>query len=118
MALVFVYYTRRRGCSVRSLMDFGDVMRAARKGDVREMSKRAEEVSEDDNTLAKYLTKLKIVVALYQIIGSMDAVMPQVPFPEALSFVFTFTRFFNLSLLSMLPLECFESVNYFHGVLR
>lgn len=77
------------------------------------MSKRAEEVSEDDNTLAKYFTKLKIVVALYQIIGSMDAVMPQVPFPEALSFVFTFTRFFNLSLLSMLPLECFESVNYF-----
>ena len=94
-------------------MDFADVMRAARKGDVREMSKRAEEVSEDDNTLAKYFTKLKIVIALYQIIGSMDAVMPQVPFPEALSFVFTFTRFFNLSLLSMLPLECFESVNYF-----
>ena len=51
VVLAFAWYLRRHGCSVRKMMDYGEVLGAARKGDLRGASKKAEELSEenDDN---------------------------------------------------------------------
>ena len=59
------------------------------------------------------MTKLKIVIATYQIVTSITWTLPQVRFPAAFDRVLELFSFVNLSLISFAKPECFGSFHYF-----
>ena len=58
------------------------------------------------------MTKLKIVIATYQIVTSITWTLPQVRFPAAFDRVLDLFSFVNLSLISFAKPECFGSFRY------
>ncbi|KAH8067289.1 calcium ion binding protein [Aureococcus anophagefferens] len=59
------------------------------------------------------VTKLKIVIATYQIVTSITWTLPQVRFPAAFDRMLKLFSFVNLSLISFAKPECFGSFRYF-----
>ncbi|KAH8049874.1 sulfotransferase [Aureococcus anophagefferens] len=110
---VVTWYVRKRGCSARSLMELRQVSKTT--------SRHKQQAFEDDDDgtgafITKYLTKIKILIGLYQIIGSTQWTLPQVPFPDILDAPFNVSRFFVLDVMSALPLDCFRRVNFFESL--
>ena len=65
---------------------------------------------------AKYVTKIKIVMGLYQIIGSMTWQLPQIPFPDIMQAPISFSNYFSFDVFSVIPLECYGSVSFFNSM--
>ncbi|KAH8063311.1 hypothetical protein JL722_2476 [Aureococcus anophagefferens] len=65
---------------------------------------------------AKYITKIKIVMGLYQIIGSMTWQLPQIPFPDIMQAPISFSNYFSFDVFSVIPLECYGSVSFFNSM--
>ncbi|KAH8062471.1 hypothetical protein JL722_3389 [Aureococcus anophagefferens] len=118
---VAVWWVRRHGdCSMRKMSEYADVVNAARKGKAGEalvaLGEKEKEDDDGSSMLTKYLTKIKILMGLYQIIGSTQWSLPQVPFPAFLAAPFSISSFFNLNILSALPLDCFRRVTFFESL--
>ena len=65
-----------------------------------------------------FISKAKIVLGLYQIIGSMQWSLPAVLFPKLLQAPFSIiANWFNFSVLSIVPVECFRRVSYYDSLL-
>ena len=80
---------------------------------------RASAKSDDGEaaTHGRVMTKVKIIIATYQIATSLPWSLPQIRFPEAVEQALKLGSIVNLSLISFAKLECFGDITFFDSLL-
>lgn len=136
VACGFAYYARKKHMSTQSILRLGAVAAASAKGGRLDAIKDAGEILEEERqgkeeaaaeaeaedkdegnlSFTAMFTKVKILIGLYQIIGSTTWSLPQVNMPDIVKAPLAMTGFFNFDIVSVVPLDCFRRVNYFESL--
>ncbi|KAH8062745.1 hypothetical protein JL721_8649 [Aureococcus anophagefferens] len=129
LSAVAVWYARKY-CSRKQIGKLQDlIIMGLVEGDAADVAEVDADVDEDvhadggggghgggGTNYAKYITKIKIVMGLYQIIGSMTWQLPQIPFPDIMQAPISFSNYFSFDVFSVIPLECYGSVSFFNSM--